>query len=164
MQEARLQSPGRPPQGTKVVPRKAAGLRAQALPPPPACPTTPGCFPGARPPPPLCSAALSRPYLQDVLQHVGLHRGARRLRLPSQPGHAQPPAAATPRADGHGGAAGRPAAARSLPPLPPAVSAEQEMDRSTLRGAGAYHPSAGGRGRPGVPPLIPGTSVGTRVR
>lgn len=163
VQEARLQRPCRLPRG----PRWRHGRPRGSTPGPgpdrrPA--PSPRVFPGARAPPPLCSAALSRPYLQDVLQHVGLHRAARRLCPPSEPGHAPPPAAATPRADRHGGAAGRPAAARSLPPSPPAVSAEQEMERSTLRGAGAYHTSAGGRGRPGALRLIPGTSMGARVR
>lgn len=133
VQEARLQRPFRLPRG----PRWRHGRPRGSTPGPgpdrrPA--PSPRVFPGARAPPPLCSAALSRPYLQDVLQHVGLHRAARRLCPPSEPGHAPPPAAATPRADRHGGAAGRSTLASPLPP---------RCQRGT--GNGAFHPARGGR-------------------
>lgn len=99
---------------------------------------------GARPPPqaraPLFCGPLP-PYLQDVLQHVGLHRGGCLLCPASVPSHVPLPAACRPRDGRKDGRAARHQHARS----PPLLSArEEEMDASTQRGAGAYHPSAGG--------------------
>lgn len=92
---------------------------------------------GARPPPqaraPLFCGPLP-PYLQDVLQHVGLHRGGCLLCPASVPSHVPLPAACRPRDGRKDGRAARHQHARSPPP---AVS--------TGRGNGRFHPARGGR-------------------
>lgn len=102
---------------------------------PPAAPGGLGRHPQPRAP--LFCGPLP-PYLQDVLQHVGLHRGGRHRCPASVPGHAPLPAACRPR---DGRTDGLPAArhqhARFPPPPPPAVS--------TGRGNGRFHPARGGR-------------------